>query len=61
MTYIIGIGVLVVIQFWFAFACVRILKQKNRLNNWWVLFAAFVPIIPYIIANKITDNSKIKE
>jgi len=50
---IIQIVVLVSVQLVFAFACVSHAKRKGRLNNWWVLFAAFVPILPYLIIRKL--------
>ena len=50
------ITLLVIIQIFFAFACINLLKKKGRLNNWWVVTAATIPIIPYIIALKIPEK-----
>jgi len=53
MYTILLILTLVVIQFYFAFACVSEAKRKGRLNNWWVLFAGLIPIVPYFVMRRL--------
>jgi hypothetical protein len=43
-------------QIYFAFACVDLVKKKGRLNNWWVLFAAFTGFAGYLAARRLKSK-----
>jgi len=53
------IGIIIIIsmmQIYFAFACVDLVKKKGRLNNWWVLFAAFTGFAGYLAARRLKSK-----
>jgi hypothetical protein len=58
MVMVVGIVILVLIQIVFAFACVNEVKRKGQLSNWWVLAAATIPILPYILARRLPLKEK---
>ena len=61
LSFAIIVIILVSIQLCFAFACVNEAKRKGRLNNWWVLAAAIVPIIPFLIMQRLPPKNESME
>jgi len=54
----LGFFVLGMVQIAFAFACIREVKRKGRLNNWWVLAAATFGVLAYVVALLLPDANE---
>ena len=45
------------LQIYFAFACIDEVRKKGRLNNWWVLLAAFTGFLAYLLARRVKPKT----